>query len=124
MTRFHSMPAPLVLALMLGVAPARATAQHPAAPGDSAFEAVQERGVIGMGVDQYASTHRFDALPDGGRIEYQYDSDDPEGIEQIRQHLKEIQAAFEAGDFSTPAFVHAQTVPGTDVMAARKEHNG
>lgn len=122
MSRLLSTPAPLVLALMLGIAPARATAQHAGAPDDSAFEAVQERGAIGMGVDQYASTHLFDALPDGGRIEYQYDGDDPEGIEQIRRHLKEIQVAFEAGDFGTPAFVHAQTVPGTDVMAARKEH--
>src|SRR5690606_25564850 len=47
---------------------------------------------------------------------------DAEGIEQIRRHLREIQVAFEDGDFSTPAFVHARDVPGTDVMAARKEH--
>jgi hypothetical protein len=75
-----------------------------------------------MGVDQYASTHLFDALPDGGRIEFQFNGDDPEEIATIRRHLQEIQVAFAAGDFSTPAFVHAQNVPGTDVMAARKEH--
>jgi hypothetical protein len=75
-----------------------------------------------MGVDQYASTHFFDALPDGGRIEFQYNSDDSAGIEAIRAHLKEIEVAFRSGDFSTPAFVHAQEVPGTDVMAERREH--
>lgn len=75
-----------------------------------------------MGVDQYASTHLFDALPDGGRIEYQYDSDDAAGIAQIRSHIQEIQVAFEAGDFSTPAFVHDQEVPGTAVMAERREY--
>jgi hypothetical protein len=122
MSRLFSTPAPLLVVMMLGIVPTDSAAQDPATPNDSAFEAVQERGAIGMGVDQYASTHLFDALPDGGRIEYQYDSDDPAGIEQIRRHLKEIQVAFRAGDFSTPAFVHAQAVPGTDVMAARKEH--
>ena len=38
---------------------------------DSAFAALQERGSAAeaMGVDQYASAHLFDDLPDGGRIE-------------------------------------------------------
>ncbi len=112
----------LLLALSLGALPLRTTAQAVPPAEHPDFEALQERGAIGMGVDQYASTHVFDALPDGGRIEYQHDRDDSAGIEQIRRHLREIQAAFEAGDFSTPAFVHAQQVPGTDVMAARREH--
>lgn len=111
----------LALTLTL-ILPAGVTAQSTDDTEDPDFAALQERGGIGMGVDQYASTHLFDALPDGGRIEYQYDGDDPEGIEQIRRHLKEIQTAFAAGDFSTPAFVHAQEVPGTAVMAARREH--
>jgi hypothetical protein len=89
---------------------------------DADFAALQDRDAEGMGVDQYASTHLFDALPDGGRIEFQYDSDDPEGVAQIRSHLQEIQVAFQAGDFSTPAFVHDQDVPGTAVMAERREH--
>ncbi len=75
-----------------------------------------------MGVDQYASTHVFDALPDGGRIEFQYDSNDAPQIEQIRSHLREIHSAFSEGDFSTPAFVHDRDVPGTGVMAARRDH--
>jgi hypothetical protein len=71
-------------------------------------------------VDQYTSTHRFDALPDGGRIELQRDSDDAEGIATIRAHLRQIADAFTRGDFATPAFVHQQAVPGTAVMAARR----
>lgn len=112
----------LILALMAGLVPSRAAAQSSGTAEDPDLAALQERGAIGMGVDQYVSTHVFDALPDGGRIEYQYDHDDPEAIAQIRRHLKEIQAAFQAGDFSTPAFVHDRTVPGTDVMAARRDH--
>jgi hypothetical protein len=75
-----------------------------------------------MGVDQYASSHQFDILPDGGRIELQYDSDDAVEIEKIRSHLQEIAAAFGEGDFQTPAFVHDGEVPGTAALAARREH--
>ena len=73
-----------------------------------------------MGVDQYSSTHHFDALADGGRIELLRDTDDSAGVAQIRQHIREIAVAFKAGDFSTPAFVHMMTVPGTQVMAAKR----
>jgi hypothetical protein len=95
------------------------SAHHP--QPDSAFAALQERGRIGMGVDQYESTHRFDALTNGGRIEYLLNSDDPEGITAIRQHLQQITRDFAAGDFTTPGFVHAMVVPGTVTMAARKD---
>jgi hypothetical protein len=87
---------------------------------DTAFAGVQQRGEKAMGVDQYSSTHKFDALPDGGRIELQRDVDDTAGVAQIRAHLNEIAKAFKSGDFSTPAFVHMQQVPGTSVMAAKR----
>lgn len=129
---------PLILALAAAAVPAALAAQghdpashghaahHPAhadsAAGDTAFAALQARGQAHMGVDQYTSTHRFDALPDGGRIELQRDTDDAEGIATIRAHLRGIAAAFAAGDFRTPAAVHAREVPGTAVMAARRAH--
>jgi hypothetical protein len=87
---------------------------------DSAFAAMQERGRMAMGVDQYTSTHHFDALPDGGRIELQRDVDDSVGVARIRAHIREIAHAFESGDFSTPMMVHLQEVPGTKVMAERR----
>lgn len=88
---------------------------------DSAFSALQNRGMRAMGVDQYTSTHQFVALPDGGRIELQRDVDDTAGVAQIRRHLQEIAKSFALGDFSTPAFVHMQDVPGTQVMSAKRE---
>lgn len=100
-------------------APGVAGAQVPA-PKDTGFAAMQERGKRAMGVDQYTSRHQFDALPDGGRIELQRAVDDSAGVAQIRRHLQEIAQAFQAGDFSTPAFVHMQSVPGTAVMAAKR----
>jgi len=86
---------------------------------DPAFTALQARGAEVMGVDQYTSTHRFDDLPDGGRIELQRNVDDAEGIATIRAHLQGIAAAFARGDFATPAMVHTREVPGTAVMRAR-----
>ena len=88
---------------------------------DQEFAELQTRGQAAMGVDQYTSTHKFDALADGGRIELQRDASDPRDVATIRAHLKEVMAAFQKGDFSTPGFVHAQEVPGTKVMAARRD---
>jgi hypothetical protein len=98
-------------------------AAAPPPPTDSAFAAIQERGAAphAMGVDQHTSTHRFDDLPDGGRIELQRDVDDPAGVEQIRRHMRHIAAAFAEGDFRVPGFVHDRSeVPGTRVMTAKR----
>jgi hypothetical protein len=89
-------------------------------PVDHAFGAMQHRGGMAMGVDQYTSTHKFDVTPDGGRIQLQRDTNDSLGVAQIRAHMKLIQHAFEAGDFSTPAFVHARDMPGTAVMTKKR----
>jgi hypothetical protein len=90
------------------------------ASSDSAFAAMQARGKMAMGVDQYESAHRFDVLPDGGRIALEMNANDSLSITQIRAHLKLIEHAFEAGDFTTPAFVHMRSMPGTATMARRK----
>jgi hypothetical protein len=87
---------------------------------DSAFALVQARGHAAMGVDQYTSFHRFESLPDGGRISLQRDPSDSAGVAQIRSHLRGIAAAFAGGDFALPGLVHDREVPGTAVMAARR----
>jgi hypothetical protein len=88
---------------------------------DSAFRAMQQRGQAAMGVDQYTSQHHFDPLPDGGRIALQRDSADTAGVATIRAHLRQIARSFAQGDFAVPGFVHAQEVPGTPVMSARRD---
>jgi GH25 family lysozyme M1 (1,4-beta-N-acetylmuramidase) len=78
---------------------------------------MQERGRHVMGVDQYASAHVFEDLPDGGRIILDNkDASDTAAIAAIRRHMRDIETAFRAGDFTKPFQVHAMTVPGTDVM--------
>ena len=107
--------------LLVGAVPAAAQ-QHPAGHvhSDSAYAAMQARGQGVMGVDQYTSRHVFEPRPDGGRIELQREVDDTAGVAQIRRHLSEVAAAFARGDFSAPFLVHAEDVPGTGVMAARR----
>ncbi len=113
------MPRPrLPLLLLLA-----ACAGHQPPPGsDDAFAGVQSRGATVMGVSQVTSRHVFEDLPDGGRILYvMVDPSDTAGAAMIRQHLAHIARQFAAGDFSDPMRVHAMTVPGTEVMAARRE---
>lgn len=125
----------LVALLMLAAAaahPARAQDPHHAhqhrdsasagARGDSAYAAMQARGKQVMGVDQYSSVHRFDALPDGGRIELQRPDADSADVEVIRDHLRDIARRFAAGDFSLPGIVHDGEVPGTRTLAERRGH--
>jgi hypothetical protein len=110
------------LAALTSVLHAQAKPRTPAthAGHDSAFAAMQERGKAAMGVDQYASTHHFDALADGGRIELVRADGDSLDVARIRAHIREIGHAFGEGDFSTPGAVHMQDVPGVAVMAARR----
>ena len=115
----------VILMLLAGLASTALThslpAQTDSARTDSAFRALQSRGAVQMGVDQYTSTHQFETLPDGGRIELQRDRVDSADMAQIRHHLQEITVAFERGDFRIPGLVHDQAVPGTAVMAARRD---
>jgi hypothetical protein len=90
-------------------------------PEDGALAALQTRGERATGVDQYTSTHLFDALADGGRIGLQRVVDDPAAVDRVRQHLKETAAAFASRDFSLPAFAHMRQVPGMAVMAERRD---
>jgi hypothetical protein len=98
-----------------------AEARHRAADADSGFVGVQARGREAMGVDQYTSTHLFEPLPDGGRIELQRDVSDSAGRARIMAHMGRIAAAFATGNFTLPGFVHAREVPGTKVMASERE---
>lgn len=97
-----------------------ATVRLTAASADTAFAGVQSRGQAAMGVDQYTSTHIFEPLPDGGRIELQRDDRDSVGTIQIQRHMRQIAASFAAGNFQLPGYVHARIVPGAEVMAAQR----
>ena len=114
-----------LLALPLAACEARTGAESAGTEtlSDPAFAELQALGAAptSMGFDQYTSVHRFDDLPDGGRIELQRAADDPAGVEQIRAHLRHVASAFSRGDFSVPGFVHDRAeVPGARVMREKR----
>ncbi|MEO6444111.1 MAG: hypothetical protein ABIZ91_11950 [Gemmatimonadaceae bacterium] len=114
------MRTPILLAALF-LAGCSGPPRTPESPGnDSSFAALQERGKEAMGVDQYTSTHVFESLPDGGRIVLQRDAVDSSGTAVIRAHMQDIAMRFAAGDFTIPGQVHAQEVPGSAIMSARR----
>jgi hypothetical protein len=87
-----------------------------------AHSAMLARGDIAMGFDQNKIMHHFMATSTGGRIMIvALDSNDSETIEQIKSHVLDIQYEFSQGYFTKPFFIHDQEVPGTDVMAVKKD---
>ena len=124
----RALPPPVVsvcVALVHACSPAPGVAgdfeaRRAAAAADTGFASVQARGREAMGVDQYTSTHVFQPLVDGGRIELRRDAEDSAGRARILAHMGRIAAAFAAGDFTLPGFVHARDVPGTRTMAERR----
>lgn len=111
---------PRILWLVLVIAGC-ARDSAPRAHDDTSFAALQARGQEAMGVDQYTSRHRFEPRSDGGRIELQREAADSVGVTTIRAHMREIADRFSRGDFTIPGFVHAQEVPGTRLMAERRD---
>lgn len=81
-----------------------------------------ERGDIAMGFNQNKITHHFVATPDGGMIIItSLNSTDRQTINQIKNHILDIQKEFSEGNFTKPFFIHAQEVPGAEIMSEKKD---
>jgi hypothetical protein len=81
-----------------------------------------ERGDIAMGFNQNKITHHFVATPDGGKIIItSLNSTDRQTINQIKNHILDIQKEFSEGNFTKPFFIHAQEVPGAEIMSEKKD---
>lgn len=80
-----------------------------------------ERGNIAMGFNQSVIHHHFMSTTTGGEIMIMSENmSDVQTINEIKNHVKDIQYQFSQGNFTKPFYIHAQTVPGTDIMAAKK----
>lgn len=83
---------------------------------------VMERGDIAMGFDQNKIVHKFVVTSFGGSIIITaLNSSDKQTINQIKNHILDIQKEFSQGNFTKPFFIHAQEVPGTEVMSEKKD---
>lgn len=84
--------------------------------------AMLERGNVEMGFNQSMIHHHFMATTTGGEIMIMSaNMNDTKTINEIRSHVRDIQYEFSQGNFTKPFYIHAQAVPGTDVMTAKKD---
>ena len=84
--------------------------------------AMLERGDIAMGFNQSKIHHHFMSTSTGGEIMIMSTNmSDTQTINEIKSHVKDIQYEFSQGNFTKPFYIHAQVVPGTDVMTAKKD---
>lgn len=71
------------------------------------------QGAQVMPFDLEKTTHHFEPLPDGGLQTVVVDA--PINLEQVKliqSHLEEETAKFQTGDFSDPAAIHGDAMPG------------
>jgi hypothetical protein len=84
--------------------------------------AMLERGNMAMGFNQTMIHHHFMSTTTGGEIMIMStNQSDVQTINEIRSHVNDIQYEFSQGNFTKPFYIHAQIVPGTDVMTAKKD---
>ena len=82
---------------------------------------VENHGDQAMGFPHDKTTHHFLLSETGGSINVTAnDPNDSANIQAIRMHLEHIAAAFAAGDYSTPMFVHDEVPPGVTSMKILK----
>ncbi len=95
-----------------------------AASGDdpSRQQVVAQRGAQVMPFSLDATTHVFQASPDGGtqRVIVK-DRSDTRNIRLVRGHLREEADAFRRGDFADPAAIHGDNMPGLRALRAGYE---
>jgi hypothetical protein len=93
-----------------------------AQPKQDSHARMNERGAVGMGFSQTATTHHFILKRNGGAIQVETnDSADAAGKKEIRMHLAHIAQAFQSGDFNIPMFVHDTVPPGVPEMKRLKK---
>ena len=85
------------------------------------LDEIAQRGSHVMPFNLEQTTHVFSKTATGG--EQRVIVKDPANVEQIkliREHLTKISIEFQHGDFSNPAKIHGDTMPGLDELRKAK----
>jgi hypothetical protein len=99
-----------------------ASGMEHSASGDRQAD-VATRGAQVMPFDLEQTMHVFQALEDGGlQTVTAKDPANHEQIALIQAHLKEEAEKFQRGDFSDPAKIHGEDMPGLAELRAKAEH--
>ncbi|MBX9917083.1 MAG: aspartate carbamoyltransferase [Nitrosomonas sp.] len=93
-----------------------------AAPADEKrLDEVAERGAHVMPFDLEKTTHVFTKTESGGVQKVTVKNiSDQEQVSLIRAHLSEIANEFKQGNFSSPAKIHGEGMPGLSELKAAK----
>lgn len=88
-----------------------AQAQQPASA--ERIHEVARRGTDVMPFDLQATVHVFTKLQDGGlqRVVARNEADTTQ-VRLVREHLRDLHGRFLKGDFSGPAHIHGEAMPG------------
>ena len=73
---------------------------------------VAAKGAEVMPFNLDATTHIFKKTEEGGTQQVVADSNDPDQIRLIREHLQEISTKFAAGNFHDPTMIHGPEMAG------------
>lgn len=83
---------------------------------------IHDRGTMVMPFDLNKTSHIFTKTDQGGIQKIQAKNpDDTEQIELIRGHLMKEKELFDNGDFSDPATLHGDSMPGLSVLEASSD---
>jgi hypothetical protein len=86
-------------------------------------EEVAKRGAQVMPFDLEQTMHMFQTLADGGlQTVTAKDASNSQQIALIQAHLQEEAAKFRQGDFSDPAKIHGEDMPGLAALKAGAGH--
>lgn len=108
---------PLLSAALFIVVPAQAVEKA----NEEHLDEVAQRGADVMPFSLEQTTHIFSKTKQGGLQQVIVkDSANIEQIRLIRKHLSKISAKFTKGDFSDPARIHGQHMPGLMELRAAK----
>ena len=88
---------------------------------DKRLDEIVQRGIHVMPFDMELTTHVFSKTANGGIQEVIVkNSDNCEQIKLIRRHLSRITDEFKQGDFSNPAKIHGDNMPGLEALRKAK----
>lgn len=91
----------------------------PAHAQTSRQDEVAQKGAAVMPFDLARTRHFFDDRPTGGvEMVTANDTQDARQVELIRSHLQAEAQRFSRGDFSDPAAIHGQEMPGLSTLAS------
>ena len=85
------------------------------------LDEVAQKGAHVMPFDLERMTHIFTKTPQGGIQQVIVKNpEDYDQIKLIREHLTQISGKFQQGDYSNPAKIHGNAMPGLEVLRKAK----